>query len=97
MNVTAIYLKHFYSKLHFEVTSIVISDLNLLVVTIYRSSNGSTHAFFDSLKKLIAFVTRFTPKARITNSGDVNAELDISTKYHSSFFIFLKKIWVILW
>lgn len=71
-------------EFHFEICGIVIEQLSIVLLSLYRSPDGCAELFLNNLEKLLDFVTR--PKwqsYQIIFGGDVNAAFDVNEQKKS--------------
>lgn len=71
-------------EIHFECTGIVIKEVKLIIVCIYRSPNGNVDVFLEKFDLLLNYFNK--PKWRcydISLGGDVNSDFDVSKSKQS--------------
>lgn len=76
-------LKQFAMEKHFEVCGLIIKQIKLIILFIYRTPNSDVNKFFENLTKmLLKFQTK---KYNIIICGDFNIDLLTSDKTTSKF------------
>lgn len=66
-------------EIDFEVTGIELIDFNTIVISLYRSPQGRTDTFLQSLDCLLKYLVGYKNGPNIVISGDVNSDFDVNT------------------
>jgi hypothetical protein len=77
ISFTKLDLNSFCQEQDFEVTGVMFAQLNLIVVSLYRSPVGKVDIFLQAMENLLLFLIVF--KCKIIIAGDVNSDFDILT------------------
>lgn len=72
-------MNEFSSELHFEASAVVVSELKLVVVSVYHSTAGDPDIFLDSLDRFLVSLGDMV-KYTVLIGGDLNKNFDITTR-----------------
>lgn len=73
------------SEFNFEVSAIVIENINLVIVVVYRSPVGDPEIFLDRLDDVLNFFGKPKwKKYKVVMGGDVNSDFDVTECHKAS-------------
>lgn len=78
-NCCSLSLDNYCKEIHFEASGIVVENLKLIIIVIYRSPSGNPQTFLDNIDNLLtSFSVPKWQKFSIIIGGDFNSSFDVT-------------------
>lgn len=90
VNFKKIDVEYFCIEKDFEVVAVILTDLNIILVSIYRSPHSNTNTFLNLIEKLLIVLSVYNTS--IIVCGDINIDINLNNELVNQFLNILRSV-----